>query len=108
MFGCLFAFLLGAGMGSIIFVGSAMGDCLPDEPCPNRTAQFFKGIALTLPIVALGALAFWILSSGLHRIVQGRLSLIALRIVFLFATIGAVWWSFDPAFELFFWIQGND
>lgn len=102
-FGCLFSLLLGLAMGFVIFIGSVMGDCEPGPGChDNDDAVIAGGLLQAAPIVLGFGLGAWLVLSGLHALLRGRMSPLALNGLLSILTVALAWLCFEPAFELFF------
>lgn len=94
-------------MGFVIFVGGVMGDCTPGPGCHDHDGALIIGhLLFALPIIAGGTTAVWFVSSLLHTLLKGLLPPVALNALLVAFTLAVVCFSFQPAFELFFWLVG--
>ena len=99
--GCLPAFLLALGMGSIVFLGNTMGDCEPGPGCHDHDGlHILYGFAWTLAIVAPVGAACWLLSGSLRMVARPLIGAVATVVVMMALILLIVWFSFDPALEL--------
>jgi hypothetical protein len=100
-FGCLLIALLAPAMGFIVFVGSIMGDCAPDERChaddgPRILYGFFMVAVISL---SFGALT-WLFAAVLRIIIRPLAGGSATNIILVVLVLLLVWFGFSPAMEL--------
>jgi hypothetical protein len=106
-FGCLFAALLGPAMGFMVFIGITLGDCSQGDPCHQDDGiSLIHDALIVAPIVAVGGGIVWFVSNSFVRMVGDKLPRIATAtILSVFASLAA-WFSFEPAFNLYFRLLG--
>jgi hypothetical protein len=100
-FGCLTAVLLGVGMVFVVYLGSVLGDCVPNTACHNRDgSHILNGFLWTLVIVALIGAASWFASAILRMALRPLIGAIPTNLVLIVASLLTAWFGFGPAIEL--------
>ena len=104
-FGCGFAVLLAAAMAFVIFLGTVLGDCMPDDPCHRDDgASIGRALLQAVPIVLAFALAAWLIMAAVRASFGDRLGAAASNALLALLMLVLVWASLRPAFDIFFWL----
>jgi hypothetical protein len=107
-YGCLFAMVLSIPMTFVLLLGNIMGDCEPGPGCHDHDGlHILQDLLVALPIAAAFAVGSWLLTALLRALLRSKLPETVMAVFLVVVTLAFAWFSFDPAFNLFFGWMGD-
>ena len=107
-YGCLFTIAIGIPMAFVLLLGNIMGDCEPGPGCHDHDGlHILQDLLVALPIVTAFAVGAWLLVALTRSLLRLKLPGTSLIVFLVAVTLALAWFSFYPAFNLFFeWTGG--